>query len=169
MEDLFSSDLVRSFAGPRRLISLDYYDGTTSGLIRLDEAATDYRYDLVAWDSNQDIRVFCLSSLAPFAFDKAVEVISILGKPSWPCWYPLWKFTSQQEREATERRLNAIVGDQSGPYAVAVLCADLCGEITRAMTLSGESYQMAEEFRHTRAKQPFEKWLIYFGERTADP
>ena len=57
-----------------RIISLGFYDGTTSGIARCSHCSKSYKYDLVAWDGDQDIRVFSLSALPPESF-AALEVL----------------------------------------------------------------------------------------------
>jgi hypothetical protein len=156
-------ELSQRFSGPRRLISFDYYDGTTSGVIRLDNERLDYRYDLVSWDGEQNRRIFCISPLDA-VFDNITDALSPLGKPTWPCWYPVWKFSSESQKRETEHLIDFLAGTSSG-YVNALLTADLCKSSVEAIALSGVSGQMAEEFRRTHIQQGFHKWISFFGKR----
>jgi len=51
--DSVIADTWKHAANTSRLISLGFYDGTTSGLIELEPGAV-FRYDVVGWDDGQD-------------------------------------------------------------------------------------------------------------------
>src|SRR5258708_24525385 len=80
----------------RRIISLGYYDGTTSGLLAVAGAPNTYKYDMVSWDDQQDRRVYCIALLPSDAFERAIGILRELGEPKWPFWNPVWNFRDGQ-------------------------------------------------------------------------
>jgi len=72
-----------------RILSLGFYDGTTSGVAQCLDCSKAYRYELVAWDSGQDTRVYSLAALPSESFDALVSVLSAVGSPTWPFWSPI--------------------------------------------------------------------------------
>ena len=161
LDQVTSVDLL-SFGGPRRLISLGYYDGTTNGLLSFEQSGLAFRYELVSWDSGEDWRVFCLSPLIQSDFGAAVQVLSVLGEPRWPCWFPHWEFTSDAQKLDVEQALEAIL-NRSGPYRMAVLSRDLCASIKAAVNVIAGPGGAVEQFTRDRQIQPYEKWLPLFG------
>jgi hypothetical protein len=155
-----SKELSAQFSGSRRLISFDYYDGTTSGIVHLESEQLDYKYDLVAWDDKQDDRVFCLTLLGA-VLDGLVDALSVLGKPTWPCWYPVWQFPSEPIRIEIEKVIESITSKDTG-YTIAILAKDPCTSTAQAVRLTGDSAAMAEQFRQTHALQDFGNWLRIF-------
>jgi hypothetical protein len=85
-EHLLRTSPVRSpFA---RVVSLGFYDGTTSGVAQCSQCSRSYRYELVAWDSGQDLRVFSLAILPQKSFNEVVKLLSGATGPTWPFWSP---------------------------------------------------------------------------------
>jgi hypothetical protein len=73
-----------------RIISLGFYDGTTSGVAQCSHCLKSYRYELVAWDSGQDIRVYSIASLPSESFDALVKLLSATQSAVWPFWSPVF-------------------------------------------------------------------------------
>jgi hypothetical protein len=78
----------------RRVLSLGWYDGTTSGLAQCSQCSAAFKYDLIDWDSDQDRRMFAFSPIGVQEFEHVVTLLSRNEKPSWPFWFPKWQFTS---------------------------------------------------------------------------
>ena len=152
----------RGIAGQRRLLSLGYHDGTTNGLVKFDKSGLAFRYDLVAWDSGEEWRVFCLSPLASNDFEVAVQALSDLGDPKWPCWFPIWEFSSEAKKNDAEAAVEATL-NRCGRYQFAILSRDLCTSILAVATTVADFGDAAEKFSRDRKLQPFDKWLDLFG------
>ena len=167
-KQLAKSDFSKELHGPRRLISLGYYDGTIHGLVKFEATGAAFRYDLISWDSGEDWRVFCLAQMAPNDFEEAERMLSVLGDPKWPCWYPTWEFHSDAQKQETEKALEIIL-DRCGPYVAAVLSTDLCTSIKAQIEIGADLRDAVEEFGRTRQIQVFERWLEAFGPDTLVP
>ena len=59
-----------------KILSLGWYDGTTSGLVQCSQCSAVFKYDIVDWDSDQDQRIFAFSPIEPQEFDGIVESVS---------------------------------------------------------------------------------------------
>ena len=70
-----------------KIISMSFYDGTTSGIAQCSRCLRSYKYDLVAWDSGQDLRVYSLAVLPARSFDVLVKALSATTSPTWPVWF----------------------------------------------------------------------------------
>jgi hypothetical protein len=152
--DSVIADTWKHAANTSRLISLGFYDGTTSGLIELEPGAV-FRYDVVAWDSGQDQRVYCLARMPARAFADLIELLSPSEAPRWPQWFPRWEFSSEGQ-QSVEKIL-----DQAGPYSVAGLGTDITA-IDVALPLEGQAWERAQELRRTGKLQHFHDWLPLF-------
>ncbi len=148
------ADTWKHSANTSRLISLGFYDGTTSGLIEFEPGAV-FRYDVVGWDDGQDQRIYCLARMPARAFADVVELLSPSEAPHWPQWFPRWEFTPEIQRSVDK------ILDQAGPYLVAGLGADIT-TIDVVLSLETQAYERAQEFRRTGRLQPFHDWLLLF-------
>jgi hypothetical protein len=99
-KDLFSEI---SFQSPiescfDKVISIGWYDGTTSGVAIASQHSSAFRFDLVDWDSKQDLRMFALSPFAVSDFEEVVRLYSRSDTPKWPVWYPGWPPASPEQK-----------------------------------------------------------------------
>jgi hypothetical protein len=141
-----------------RLISLGFYDGTTSGLIEL-EIGIVFRYDVVSWDDHEDRRVYCLARIPVPAFAELIKLLSSSETPRWPQWFPRWESSPDIQRSVDN------LLDQAGPYSVVGLGTDITS-VDDAVALEGRAYDRAEDFRRNGQMQPFNDWLpVFVGKR----
>jgi hypothetical protein len=152
---------LQNIVSPHRIISLGFYDGTTNGLILFEKAGLVFKYDLISWDGAENWRVFCLAPLRPDDFVEVTNILSSLGEPKWPCWHPVWRFSSDSQQHDVEQSLNVLL-NSSGPYVSAVLSNDLCTSIRTAIVIGDELKNMVDEFVRTGERQPFESWVTKF-------
>jgi hypothetical protein len=115
-EDIFSN---LSFPVPievifTRVISIGWYDGTTSGLAFDSLRELAFRFDLLDWGPCQDLRIFALSPLSLPQFEQTVKLFSTSQAPKWPIWYPSWPSDPLElKRMGSER--DAILSRASRP------------------------------------------------------
>jgi len=123
-----------------RVISIGWYDGTTSGLALDSLRSLAFRFDLLDWGPSQELRIFALSPIAVPAFDLTVKLFSKSEAPKWPIWYPCWP-SDLAEQEHMSSELDAILVQASSPeFAFAsqgqfetILCAKRLTEPARAL------------------------------------
>lgn len=84
-----------------RILCLGYYDGPTSGLAKCAESQKAYRFELVAWDSSFENRIYSLAETDVEVFDLVVQILTRLEEPRWPFWTPRWQFGSSLEESRT--------------------------------------------------------------------
>ena len=89
-------------------IVLGYYDDPTTGLVRCHQCGQDYKYDLLAWDSGQDSRLFALGRPPSGSFDRIAKLLAIAGPPGYPDWVVLWSETLDEQWRPIDRALAEI-------------------------------------------------------------
>jgi hypothetical protein len=99
-----------------RFVSLGYYDGTTSGVAQCSDCSSTFRYELAAWDSRQNIRVYSIASLPRNSFDTVVKLLSAVDEPRWPFWYPKLSSEPSPLNVAIDAELSRV---ERPTYAVA--------------------------------------------------
>jgi hypothetical protein len=120
-----------------RLLAFDVYDGPVSGLVFCGAAREAFVFRLMAWDEQQERRVF---GIAPLAGDIAGRVISVLAEiqsPRWPEWW-LNPPPDERLRRQVDGAIAEAVGG-AGPVVGVALSTNLLGEIERLVTLTSES------------------------------
>ena len=89
-----------------RILCLGYYDGPTSGMAKCAESAKAYRFELVAWDSNCENRIYSLAETDMDVFNSVVQTLTRLEEPRWPFWVPRWQFSSSIEKSHLSSRVD---------------------------------------------------------------
>ncbi len=97
-----------------RVISIDWYDGTTSGLALDSQHKLAFSFGLLDWGPCQELRIFALSPLPITGFDQAVMLFSKSEAQKWPIWYLGWP-SELPEQERTRSELGAILALAGSP------------------------------------------------------
>jgi hypothetical protein len=110
----------------KKTIALGYYDGATSGLAQCGNCPVAYRFELIAWNSNQENRIYSLAEIEPQVFESIVHTLSLIEVPRWPYWIPRWQFKSPEEEK---RNRDAVELDlQKASTANLVIATDHIGK-----------------------------------------
>ena len=93
-------------ASAPKVLALAYYDGATEGFLNGMDDDQVYFFKVVAWDHNQDRRLFLLGQVERVIY---LELVDILAKTQraliGSTWIPTWTF----EDPETELRANNLV------------------------------------------------------------
>jgi hypothetical protein len=117
---------VNALGRVTRVVALGYYDGPTDGVI---EFSGDRVFRFAMPDeenqlsSGRAVRKYDLSPLRSGSMDELVATLSPFFIPTWPVWFPTWKFPSQRDEESVEERVGAIL-EEAGEveWSVATSC-----------------------------------------------
>jgi hypothetical protein len=104
------SNLEKTASPFDRILCLGYYDGPTSGLARCAESTKAYRFELVAWDSGFENRIYSLAETDVEVFDSVVRMLARLEEPHWPSWVPRWQFSSLSDERAVSSTIDQTLG-----------------------------------------------------------
>jgi hypothetical protein len=121
-----------------RIISLGFYDGTTSGIAQCSHCSRFYKYELVAWDSNQDVRIYSLADVPQESFDALVRLLSVVKGPTWPFWVPILPSDSGPEVGVLKRAIDSELAKAEPPGQV-IVSRHLDREILASKELSDEA------------------------------
>lgn len=112
-----------------KVLALAYYDGVTEGFLNGMGDDQVYFFKVVAWDKNQDQRLFLLGQV-----DRAVylELLDILAKnqevPIDSTWMPVWSF-GNPEMQARANNL-VLIGKRSLEFpAFLAIGEDMLGKV----------------------------------------
>jgi hypothetical protein len=140
-----------------KVVSLGWYDGTTSGAAMCSLAALAFRFDILAWGPFQETRVFAFSPLSLEDFEEIIRLFSNLEAPKWPCWFPRWP-TGTPGEEALRTALDARLANAKFPEFV-VACDSMFKTLLAAERLDAPSRQLIPlEFDGYPAADNFEYW-----------
>ncbi|HXD85767.1 MAG TPA: hypothetical protein VN641_04695 [Urbifossiella sp.] len=107
---------LHALGAPKRLICLDYYDGPIEGVVQFGEPDRVFliRQVGVVGTVQDEIGEHGLHPLPADALDRMAAAISPYIEPSWPMWFPIWKFPSPQIEESVNPAVDDILA-QAGP------------------------------------------------------
>jgi len=139
-----------------RIIALDWHDGLRAGLAACVASQQAYSVEFRSWDDQQARRIYALYPISSSTFERLLGLLSSLGPPKWPIWFPVWRFASQHEQEAAERALERLRSEAYEPTCV-VLAKDLSREIIRSATLRDVNARKRFAMLDARSA-PFSDW-----------
>jgi hypothetical protein len=141
------------------VLSLGWYDGTTSGLAKCASCFTVFKYDIVAWDADQEQRIFALSHIATQAFDRIVDALGAFESPKWPFWNPRWNIVPPELKEQTKSKVDGYLSPTNEPVFLIASDRELkrifaVGQITDAIRA-----KLPEEFDGLPVTNDFGSWI----------
>lgn len=118
-----------------KVVALDFADVLTAGVVRCASCPIAYRFetlaidvdgaiDRAAWDRGEELRVFGLAQLPAGTFERIVDLLSPLGKPTWPIWAPGTGGHSPSIPAAIDRELTLLL-NVAGPPTLVVAASGL--------------------------------------------
>jgi len=140
-----------------KVISLDWYDGTTSGVVTCSQFMSAFRFDILAWGPYQDTRIFAISPLAVEDFEQIVRLYGDIEVPVWPYWYPKWPTGSPGE-ELLRTGIDGHLANAKGPEFV-VASDSMFETLLAAKRLDASSReQLPGEFDGIPFRDNFDYW-----------
>ncbi len=107
--------VANAFGNPTRLIVLGFYDGPTDGVIQFGDRGRVFRFRLT--DEERQLstpsptREYNFYSLPMDALNRIVEAISPNIAPTWPVWFPLWRFPSQEIEDSVSAAVDTVLAE----------------------------------------------------------
>ena len=149
-----------------KIVSRDWYDGTTAGVAQCARCQTCFKYDIIDWDSDQERRIFALSPIEVREFESIVQLLSESDSPTWPFWSPKWwQLTSPEKERITEEMDRCLARAKSPEF---LLASDWKLEtIFAAKRLTGSTrYRLPPVFDGLPANNDFSYWAECVGLHT---
>ena len=103
-----SETQISSFA---KVVCLGYYDGPTMGLALSTKPETAYRFEIAAWDSHCENRVYALAETHLSTFDSLVQILEQIEPPRWPVWVPRWQFDSAEQENQVSKQVDKVLAE----------------------------------------------------------
>jgi hypothetical protein len=97
-------------AAPPRILILGFYDGPTNGVIQFGDGGPVFEFKWVDEDASA-ARTFSLARLPSGALDRLTATIAPHIEPTWPVWFPVWRFASKEVQLAVEAVVDAVLAD----------------------------------------------------------
>jgi hypothetical protein len=108
-------------AGPTaiaKMAVLGYYDGPISGILQCATCSTSYKFDMLDWDDDHDIRVFRLAALPANALEQLEKIVAGSEKPHWPFWVLRWHWPKAEAKADGESSLQLLLDSAKPPTFV---------------------------------------------------
>jgi hypothetical protein len=108
-----------------RVIVFGWYDGPTNGVLQLGKDGPVYRFALLdegQLQDDTDHRAYGLYALPGEVWSRLVTAIAPYIAPRWPVWVPMWRFPSDEIRQAVERETAQVLAS-AGPLSWVIVGA----------------------------------------------
>lgn len=142
----------------QNMLVLAYYDGATEGFIDKTNDNQIYFFKVVAWDENQDKRLFLAGLVSRVIYQELLDVLAKSHQvPTGSTWTPTWIF----ENPEMEKRANSLVriGRNSlNAPAFLALGEDLVGKFQVVHT-TPSGFAAAIALAHQNAPGNLADWL----------
>jgi hypothetical protein len=159
-QQLLTKSAMRSPFG--RIISLGFYDGTTSGVAQCLHCSRFYKYELVAWDSSQDLRIYSLAALPQESFEALLKLLSGVERPTSPIWIPILPSDSSQDMSVLKRSIDAELAKAEPPSHV-IASRHLDQEILARKEISDAARIKLPKSQDYPGKADWEFWQAYLA------
>lgn len=106
-----NSEILTNAQSPfSKIVALGFYDGPTSGVLQCGTCSATYRFDMLDWDVDHEVRIFRLARLPEDSLVRCVNVLAQSRQPQWPVWVPSrWDLPSDEARQEADRELQRIL------------------------------------------------------------
>jgi hypothetical protein len=144
-----------------RILTIDWYDGFTSGAVYRAVDTLAFRFDLIVWGPGQNMRVFALSRIPTSGFEKVIQLWSQLELPQQPFWNIPWQ-QMVDDLSGWNHKLDAILADAGSPE-VAIETDALFKTLIGARAITAFAPALPERFEAYRSLDNYEEWHRYLG------
>lgn len=141
-----------------RVIALDFYDGATEGFaLSVGELEACY-FKLIAWDEDQDHRLFVVVSIARLVFDTIFGLLSNCNDPpSTKIWLPEWNFRNRQDEAEANKLMESCKIDMKS-RAILVLGNQVDSASSDMFALNDSLISFVE--RAMKNPESLDDWLV---------
>jgi hypothetical protein len=106
-----------------KMVVLEFYDGPTSGILQCRECAAIYKFDMLDWAQDHDVRIFRLAVLPADSLTQCVKALAQPEPPRWPIWVPSrGNLRSEEARQMADREVQRIL-DKAQPAELVLAWA----------------------------------------------
>lgn len=149
-----------------KVIAFEYYDGATEGFAEHLLDGSDCYFTLVAWDSDQDDRLYAAVKVERSLY---ARVTSLFGKaqeiPSLPVWIPRWEFAdTNDEGEATE--LVRLCRSRLNREGYLLLTRQIGEQPTQMVVITGDLAPKVNEVLMRGAPDDLALWRDHLSDQT---
>ncbi len=145
-----------------RFLSLSYYDGATSGVSECSKCSSLFRYELVAWDSGQNMRIYSIASLPLASFQAIVKLLTAFEEPVWPFWFPQLSSLTGSEKSSLSAAIDGELSTAKLPTHV-VAAERLNKGILAARELSATALGMLPKDHDFPSLADWDFWRTYLA------
>jgi hypothetical protein len=143
-------------------VVLNFYDGPTSGVMRCRSCSAAYRFTMIDWDDNQDVRIHAFAPLPSNSFQQVVDLLSKYEAPKWPMWFTLRQYTSNRLYDLVEKQLDEIL--ETAGAATMVLALSQWGErILAARRLAESDLKNIQDLSSLEDPKAAYDWFSFIG------
>ena len=160
--NLCGANLKEGASPFNRILCLGYYDGPTSGLVRCAQFPNAYRFQLVAWDSDFENRIYSLAEIDLAVFDSVVQMLTRLEQPHWPFWIPRWQFGSSAEESHMSSQIDQAL-ERSRAANLLIATDHLDRSILACRTLEAAARDHLPKEGASPDPENWEFWHDYIG------
>lgn len=125
--------------GAPKVIAIDYHDGPAEGLA---DTIGDLRwcyFKLIAWDKNQDNRLYVVNEVNRDIYARVVELLTRNQKPpSTSVWLPQWKNMDKEDKQEMNQLLNTCSRSLNQPQYL-VFSEDVMGQVNEARDIKNDN------------------------------
>ena len=127
------------------IIALDFYDGAKEGFaLSIGNLGPSY-FKLIAWDENQDQRLFVVISIAKLIFDKIFGLLSLSNdKPVSKVWLPNWAFRNNKDEDEANKIIDSCMNELKSK-GVLVLGDQIDSESISMFTINDSLLRSVED------------------------
>jgi len=151
-----------------RVLALDVYAGPVRGVAFCRDRREAYLFRLLAWDSQQENRIFSLSAVPVQSVDRLIAFIAQFESPRWPEWWVRGGFGDEGLAKLDAEIMS--LEREAAPVDVIVMSKNLLQHLRVKRLVSAEqkgAFERLSVRSPTSAEvtdAPFAEWVAFLDE-----
>ena len=141
-----------------KIIALGFYDGPTAGVLQCETCQATYKFDMLDWNDEHDLRVMRLSLLPPGTLDLCVAALVAGGSsPRWPVWAPT-PAASAESQTIADSTIQSILAKAQPPELI-VVWSGYGDRILAARRMAGQDLEKAKDWFSQQDSESSRDWF----------
>jgi hypothetical protein len=142
-----------------KIIALDFYDGPTAGVLQCETCQAEYKFDMLDWNEEHDLRVMRLSLLPPGSLELCVAALVADGtSPRWPVWVPT-RATATELQTIADNTIQSILA-KAQPAELIIAWSGYGDRILAARRVPGQELEKAKDWFSRQDSESGRDWFV---------
>jgi hypothetical protein len=158
----FPDSLINAISPFSKIIALDFYDGPTGGILQCAECQSVWKFDMLDWDNDHEIRIFRLARLPEDSLENCIRSLATADfSPPWPVWLPS-RVSDEAFQEQADKKVEEIL-TKARPAELLLAWSGYGEKVIAARKLSPDKFDGVPDWFSRDNRNHDHDWFSLLG------